>query len=229
MQHINKHNKLNKMKAIKFVAVGMAAIMLSACSALQTTSNTTTNTASNNSVNIFDAGSVITANSTAANAGTTAGASLKNLYTTYKQQGKLPMNDLGTLISIAQLVNSCQNLKNSDATYKKAFGTGLVLGSTGLVTNQNSLSVTSALASTMTGVNTNTISSLLAGQQQTTTANNQATITSLLGALAGAAQQSQTGQQVTSTVSSAASTAAATANEVQNVSNSVTNILNLFK
>ena len=49
--------------------------------------------------------------------------------------------------SIASLATSVQGLKEADAAYKKDFVKGLILGSTNLVTTNNSTSVMSSLTS----------------------------------------------------------------------------------
>ncbi len=198
-----------------------AALSFAACGALQGTSTSQNRTSG---VNLLDVASVVNANTTASNAGSTAGAALNSLYSTYRQNGKLDLTNLTTLISVAQLVNSCQSLKSSDATYKKAFGTGLILGSTGLVTQTNSNTVTSALASTMSNINTNSLAGLLMASQTNNQSSNSATVNTLANALGGGPATSTSSSKTSST----ASTVAATANEVSNITNSVSSILSLF-
>jgi hypothetical protein len=213
------------MKTIKLAAVLFAALSFTACGALQGTS-TTQNRTSN--VNLLDVASVVNANTTASNAGSTAGAALNSLYATYRQNGKIDLTNLTTLISVAQLVNSCQSLKSSDATYKKSFGTGLVLGSMGLVTQSNSNTVTSALASTMSNINTNSLASLLTASQTNNQTSNSETVNSLANALGGGKGATSSTTSSSTRTSNTASTVAATANEVSNITNSVSSILSLF-
>ena len=85
---------------------------------------------------------------TAYSSGQTSGAALKALYSQYKADGKnLNMNNMQNMLNLASLATNVQGLKTADAAYKKDFVKGLILGSTNLVTNNNSTSVLSSLTS----------------------------------------------------------------------------------
>lgn len=86
--------------------------------------------------------------SSAYSSGQTSGAALKALYSQYKADGKnLNMNNMQNMLNLASLATNVQGLKTADAAYKKDFVKGLILGSTNLVTNNNSTSVLSSLTS----------------------------------------------------------------------------------
>ena len=83
---------------------------------------------------------------TAYSSGQTSGAALKALYSQYKADGKnLNMNNMQNMLNLASLATNVQGLKTADSDYKKEFVKGLILGSTNLVTNNNSTSVLSSL------------------------------------------------------------------------------------
>ena len=159
------------------------------------------------------------AKSTAYSNGQTSGAALKALYSQYKADGNnLNMNNLQNMLNLASLATSVQGLKEADAAYKKEFAKGLVLGSTNLVTNNNSTSVLSSL----TSFANMDLSSLLTGaaadaKQAATTATENAAKKALSGLLSGATQETKTQE---------------TASQIENVAeiaSSVSSILNLFK
>ena len=84
--------------------------------------------------------------SSAYSSGQTSGAALKALYSQYKADGKnLNMNNMQNMLNLASLATNVQGLKTADSDYKKEFVKGLILGSTNLVTNNNSTSVLSSL------------------------------------------------------------------------------------
>ena len=86
--------------------------------------------------------------SSAYSSGQTSGAALKALYSQYKADGKnLNMTNMQNMLNLASLATNVQGLKTADAAYKKDFVKGLILGSTNLVTNNNSTSVLSSLTS----------------------------------------------------------------------------------
>lgn len=86
--------------------------------------------------------------SSAYTSGQTSGAALKALYSQYKTDGKnLNMSNMQNMLNLASLATSVQGLKEADAAYKKDFVKGLILGSTNLVTTNNSTSVMSSLTS----------------------------------------------------------------------------------
>ena len=88
------------------------------------------------------------AKSSAYSSGQTSGAALKALYSQYKSDGKnLNMSNMQNMLNLASLATSVQGLKEADATYKKDFIKGMILGSTNLVNTNNSTSVLSSLTS----------------------------------------------------------------------------------
>ena len=151
--------------------------------------------------------------------GQASGVALKALYTQYKADGKnLNMNNIQNMLNLASLATSVQGLKEADAAYKKEFAKGLVLGSTNLVTTNNSTSVLSSL----TSFSNMDLSSLLTGaatdaKQAAAAATENAAKNALSGLLSGASKETKT-EQVTSKIENAAE-----------IASSVSSILNLFK
>jgi hypothetical protein len=114
------------MKKIGFITLLVAALAIMSCS---TVSN------------------IASSNPTATAAGTGAGKALSTLYSQYKSTGKVNMGSASTIGSIVELGTYVAALKNSQGVsgYKAAFATGLVSGSTGLVTSGNSMSTVNSL------------------------------------------------------------------------------------
>lgn len=85
--------------------------------------------------------------------GQTAGAALKSLYGQYRTDSKVDLANMNNIISLAQLVNGVQGLKNVDdkSQFYSDFAAGLILGSQNLVTEQTSAPVTSALSTLVNG------------------------------------------------------------------------------
>ncbi len=81
--------------------------------------------------------------------GKSAGSALRSLYTQYKADGKIDTKNITNILNMLQLVNTCSELNNnkSDKTYLKDFTQGLLLGSSNLVTTNNSASVLNGLTS----------------------------------------------------------------------------------
>lgn len=114
------------MKKIGFITLLIAAIFIASCSSIS---------------------NVASSNPAATAAGTGAGKVLSTLYSQYKSTGKVNMGSASTIGSIVELGTYVAALKNSQGVsgYKTAFATGLVSGSTGLVTNGNSMSTVNSL------------------------------------------------------------------------------------
>lgn len=190
----------------------MAAVVMCSCSMLTGTQSTNTTATTTSQV----------AATNAVSSGQTAGLALDQLYNSYKATGKLDMTNLQNLIYMAQLVNSCQQLKTnkSDKSYLTSFAKGLVVGSLN-VTENNSYNVTNQLASVMSGTGTETLSTALTSalSQATQTATTKAT-SSLADAIAQA-QNSQKVQNATATATTAVSNAANTASTVATQASSV--------
>ncbi|HLP03805.1 MAG TPA: hypothetical protein VK152_00105 [Paludibacter sp.] len=95
------------------------------------------------------ASSAMPANSTATSAGTSCGTILANLYAQYKATGKIDLNNSAVLLNVAQLTPYYNSLKTnkSNPNYLASFAQGLVSGSRGVVTTQNSLNTVNSLLS----------------------------------------------------------------------------------
>lgn len=112
-------------------------------------------------------------NQAGATNGQASGMALKNLYSQYQADGKVDVSNLNNLINMAQLANSIQGLKNVDdkSTFYTDFASGLVLGSSNLVTDQISAPVTNTLQTLAKGTDLTKITSAgaaaLAQSQQT--------------------------------------------------------------
>lgn len=148
-----------------------------------------------------------TTTTTATTNGQAAGAALKALYTQYKADGKLDMGNLTNLMNLTTLATNVQGLKGQSdkGTFYKDFASGLVLGSSNLVTSTNSTSVMSGLTNLVENVD---LSGLTASAEEKA----QSATSTLTEKLAGASDK--------------ANTAVENATEI---AGAVTNILNLFK
>ena len=143
--------------------------------------------------------------------GQAAGAALKSLYSQYKVDGKLDMNNLTNMLNLATLATNIQGLKgisNKSAFYKD-FATGLVTGSNNLINSSNSASVMSGLTSLVNNVDLSEL---------TTTTDN---------ATSAAAASSALSSLLTG--SSSASSAVSSISNATEVASSVSSILKLFK
>ena len=78
--------------------------------------------------------------STATSNGKAAGVALKSLYTQYKADGKLNMQNVGNIVNLATLANNLKGLKGQSdkSAFYKDFASGLVTGSGNLVNDSNS-------------------------------------------------------------------------------------------
>ena len=139
--------------------------------------------------------------------GQAAGAALKSLYTQYKADGKLDMSNLTNGLNLTTLATNVKGLKGQSdkGTFYKDFASGLVLGSSNLVTSTNSTSVMSGLTNLVENVD---LSGLTASAEEKA----QSAASTLTEKLAGASDK--------------ANTAVENATEI---AGAVTNILNLFK
>ena len=139
--------------------------------------------------------------------GQTSGAALKSLYSQYKTDGKVDLANLNNVISMAQLVNGIQGLKNVDdkSKFYGDFAAGLILGSNNLVTQQTSNPVTSTLQGLVQGTD----------------------LTAIAAAGIAAAAQNQQVQQAAAQTQQAASTASSSvANTVQAISETTAGVSN---
>lgn len=131
------------MKAIKFLAaIAVAAMLASSCSLLSKGGSSAPAAGSTSTVATAPA-----QGTTAQQAGSAAGSALRTLYAAYAANGnKLDMSNPANLLNIASLTSSIAGLKAADKDYKKGFATGLVLGSSNLVTNNTSNTVMDQLS-----------------------------------------------------------------------------------
>jgi hypothetical protein len=116
------------MNKLVILGLAIATLAIVACSSLSNTSNSTA-------------------------AGTACGKTLANLYTGYKSAGKVDMTNSNTLLQVIELGTYTQALvaNKNNAAYKKTFAEGLVLGSAGLILDNNSMSTVNSLLS-LTGL-----------------------------------------------------------------------------
>lgn len=92
-------------------------------------------------------GSAASSNSAAATLGQTCGSAVLGLYQSYKATGTINLltgNNLTHALALATCYTQIKaNASNSD--YRKAFASGLIMSSAGLITNQNSSAFINAL------------------------------------------------------------------------------------
>ena len=139
--------------------------------------------------------------------GQAAGVALKALYGQYKADGKLDMGNLTNLVNLASLATSVQNLKGQTdkSAFYKDFVTGLISGSSNLVSEANSTSVMSGLTNLVNNVDLSGLTATAEEKVESTTA----TLTEKL-----------------TNATTKANTAVENASEI---ATAVTNILNIFK
>ncbi len=145
------------MKRLSFLIVCIAALTFASCSTLASAASSDT-----------------VANAT----GQTCGAAMQGLYRSYKSTGTVDLTNANNLNNALAVATAYTNLKqNKDNTaYRKAFTTGLIASSAGLITSANAGTfVDKLLASSGLG-NINT-------QNITQTAATVAAIVTLLNAL----------------------------------------------
>jgi len=147
--------------------------------------------------------------------GQASGAALKSLYTQYKTDGKVELNNINNVLSLAQLANGIQGLKGIDdkSQFYTDFASGLILGSNNLVTQQTSNPVTSTLSSLVSGTDLTQIAA--------------AGLAAAAQSKAGQQAQAQTQQGLGSVLSSAAALSEKTAG-VANTISSLNTIFNMF-
>lgn len=162
--------------------------------------------------------------SEAYNSGSASGKALKALYTQYKADGKkIDMTNMSNILNLASLATSIQGIKGqkSNSSFYKDFTKGMILGSTNLVNNTNSSSIMSGL----NGLANLDLSSLtsqaaeLAKQKATDTAKSKI-------------EEAIKDKVTTGTTEKAAETVQKGQVAIENateISNSVSNILKLFK
>lgn len=137
--------------------------------------------------------------------GQTSGAALKSLYSQYKTDSKVDLSNINNIISLAQLVNGVQGLKNMDdkSQFYSDFAAGLILGSQSLVTEKTSMPVTGALSTLVNGTD----------------------LSAIAAAGLAAAAQTQKGKQAQSQVQQATGNVAGTVNAISEKTAGVANTL----
>lgn len=114
------------MKRLGFLFIFLVTLMMTSCNALQTT-----------------AGS----GALAQTAGQTCGSAILGLYNAYKSTGTISLADpanLGYALSLATAYTQIKQNKDNKS-YRKAFTSGLILSSAGLITKNNSNAFLDAL------------------------------------------------------------------------------------
>ena len=86
-------------------------------------------------------------NSVAQAAGQTCGAAVLTLYRAYKASGTIDLTNANNLSSALALATCYTQIKQNkdNANYRKAFTNGLILSSSGLITNENASSFVNML------------------------------------------------------------------------------------
>lgn len=97
-------------------------------------------------------------NSVAAASGQSCGTAVQGLYQSYKGTGKVDLTNASNLSNALALATAYTNLKNNkgDESYRKAFTSGLIASSAGLVTQQNADTFVNQMLSTSGLGNINT-------------------------------------------------------------------------
>lgn len=115
----------------------VAALAMTSCSLLQSAS---------------------TSNTIAKASGQTCGAAVQTLYSSYKATGKVDLTNSNNLNSALALAAAYTNLKQNkdDANYRKAFTSGLIASSAGLLTSRNATSFVDKMLATAGLGNINT-------------------------------------------------------------------------
>ena len=93
--------------------------------------------------------SVASSNSAASTLGQTCGSAILGLYQSYKATGTINLTTGNNLTNALALASCYMQLKSNagNSDYRKAFANGLILSSSGLITNQNSNAFINALLS----------------------------------------------------------------------------------
>lgn len=128
------------MKTLKLIAVSAIALILATSCSILTGSTATA------------ADETTVANATT---GSAAGTALLGLYTQYKQDGKIDLNNINNILNLATLASNVKGIKNTVDT--SSFVSGLINGSKNLVSKANSAKVLESLT-TLSGLNLNNIS-----------------------------------------------------------------------
>ena len=155
------------MKALPYLTIiSVSTLLVCSCGLLgKSTSSTTTEQ---------------TVINTATTDGQAAGAALKSLYTQYKSAGKLELTNMNNILSLTTLVQNVKGLKGQSekSTFYKDFASGLILGSSNLVTEATSSTVMSGLGSLAENVDASSILNSLSNSLSSETTSNVSTAVS---------------------------------------------------
>ncbi|MCR4812472.1 MAG: hypothetical protein K5867_07800 [Bacteroidales bacterium] len=118
------------MKKFGFIMMCVAAVLFASCGS---TSSSTRSAVS----------SALSSNTAATANGTACGQAIIGLYNNYKATKKLDMTNASNITNTLALVTAYSQLKSNKGNkdYRKSFVSGMVLGGTGIITNNNAYSL----------------------------------------------------------------------------------------
>lgn len=121
------------MKKIGIIMMCVAAVLFASCGTTSTTSRSTSSSS----------GSILSSNTAATANGTACGQAIIGLYNNYKATKKLDMTNASNITNTLALVTAYSQLKNNKGNkdYRKSFVSGMVLGGSGIITNNNAYSL----------------------------------------------------------------------------------------
>lgn len=163
---------------------------------------------------------VLGSSSSSANAeqsnGQAAGVAIKQLYSQYQADGnKVNLNNVSTLLTLASLSQSISDVKSYEKGSGKYldFAKGLILGSSGLVTEQKADNTMSQLSALSSLINPDQIAKAAAAASEQ----------------AKAQQAAQQAQQTAQTVATQAQNAVSALSNASSIASQVGGLLSLFK
>ena len=117
------------MKKLGIIMMCVAAVLFASCGSTTSTSRAVSNALGSNTA--------ATAN------GTACGQAIIGLYNNYKATKKLDMTNASNITNTLALVTAYTQLKNNKGNkdYRKSFVSGMVLGGSGIITNNNAYSL----------------------------------------------------------------------------------------
>lgn len=117
------------MKRLAILMMCVATVAMTSCSVLNSASSS---------------------NAVATASGKTCGAAVQGLYSAYKSSGTIDLSNSTNLSNALALATAYTGLKNnkSDSDYRKAFTSGVIASSAGLVTQSNATTFVDQLLST---------------------------------------------------------------------------------
>lgn len=127
------------MKKIGIIMMCVAAVLFASCGTTSTTSRSTSSSS----------GSILSSNTAATANGTACGQAIIGLYNNYKATKKLDMTNASNITNTLALVTAYSQLKNNKGNkdYRKSFVSGMVLGGSGIITNNNAGSIVNQIES----------------------------------------------------------------------------------